>query len=903
MQSIFYPLEQLYKFLYLSVYDITGDYGIALILLSLFIYIILFPFNQKAQQIQNAEREVQSIIAPQIEEIKRRFHGKEQYEKIQRLYHRYAYHPIYAIRSAAGIVLQIPFFVAARSMLYALPDIKGVQWGIIQDLGKPDQLLAGINLLPFVMTFITVLYAFVMPKLTKKEITQTVIIGFIFLIILYPAPSALLIFWTWNLLWSLLHCLFFDRLQWFNEYIERVRDFVAENELAFHIIFALALTVGLFVPTEVYIKNASQLWYSFKSVFCYFIEDTVKYFIVLLFVYVVFRNKKIRGIYLSVLLGLLFGVFLQSYVIGVKYGLFDGHEIDWDSYTTIGLLNTFVWLFCLIETFVSFKRFRFDLDRIKKHVKPVIFVIVVIQCIALLINLKNNPLPETAFVTKKSMNVLTTEKMYHVSSKDNIIVFLLDAFDASVFERIVEKDLTELDELRDFTFYPDTTSVFGYTHNSLPQILTGKTYYNDMPFEEYLDTAWHNNLYYEKLKSNNYDIGIYTEGTLISKNAPAENLIHEEIRFDKKSMKGLNNLALFRMAPHYIKKWFYDYNPNEWIDLLTNRNVQVYSENDMKFYLELKKGLISENDKNCFRFYHLVGAHFPYIYNREMEYIAEDEKGNEYDQCIGVLKIVKEYIRQMKQKRIFDDSTFVIMADHGFHNQIGSRPLLCIKQPRSVNKQIIISNEPISFAQFLPMILPHIGSINKDKTFAERVRKYYLQQERDFIEYSIVGNAKDLSSWHKGKVLKSWYKKQDSFYVLGTEIDCTDKNRDFEKYQGNGWFIKPDPYGTFSVGASSDMIFKIKDYHNQNLKFSFIAGAWVGDLPYRTGKVYVNEHFVSEIVLDGNYNKYTFKIEPSMFKGNEIKLRVDIDHSGIAVKEGLQDLGVLWLKLRIDEED
>ena len=68
MQSIFYPLEQLYKFLYLSVYDITGDYGIALILLSLFIYIILFPFNQKAQQIQNAEREVQSIISPQIED-------------------------------------------------------------------------------------------------------------------------------------------------------------------------------------------------------------------------------------------------------------------------------------------------------------------------------------------------------------------------------------------------------------------------------------------------------------------------------------------------------------------------------------------------------------------------------------------------------------------------------------------------------------------------------------------------------------------------------------------------------------------------------------------------------------------------------------------------------------------
>ena len=38
MQNIFYPLEQLYKFLYLSVYDITGDYGIALIFPIIFIF-------------------------------------------------------------------------------------------------------------------------------------------------------------------------------------------------------------------------------------------------------------------------------------------------------------------------------------------------------------------------------------------------------------------------------------------------------------------------------------------------------------------------------------------------------------------------------------------------------------------------------------------------------------------------------------------------------------------------------------------------------------------------------------------------------------------------------------------------------------------------------------------------
>ena len=893
---IIHPIEIFYKVIYLLLAEWLGSYGIAVIALSFLSFVLLYPFTRKANQIQQEELHLQKILQEQIKDIKANYSGAEQFDKIQRLYDRYSYHPIMAVRSVFGLLIQLPFLLAVFYMLSNCSEIQGISWGVIPNLGKPDALLHGINLLPFAMAFVSIIYAFIVPNFDKKQRVQTVIISVFFLVLLYSAPSALLIFWTCNLFWSLLDSVFGKKLEW-------LREFISDNELAFHIVFALALTVGLLVPLEVYIKNASQLWFSIKDILKYFLTDTAKYFVLLLFVYVAFWVKKIRCFYLSILLGLLLGVFLQSYVIGIDYGMFDGHEIVWEKYTKESLLNSIIWLFCLGETFVVFKRLKFDFKKLKKYVKPVAFGIVVVQCIALMYALKNNPLPDNAFRSKDSINVLTTKDMFTISSKDNIIIFLLDAFDASVFERIIEKDLTELDELRDFTFYPDTTSVFGYTHNSLPQILTGKTYYNDMPFEEYLDTAWQNNLYYEKLRINNYDIGIYTEGTLISKNAPVENLIHEEIRFDKKSMKGLNNLALFRMAPHYIKKWFYDYNPNEWIDLLTNRNVQVYSENDMGFYLELKKGLHTEHDKNCFKFYHLVGAHFPYIYNREMEHIAEGEKGNEYDQCIGVLKIVKEYIRQMKQKGIFDDSTFVIMADHGVHNKIGNRPLLCIKKPHSNNKQIIISNEPISFAQFLPMILPQIGNINNNgKVVSKHMRKFYLQQERDLVEYNIVGNAKDIASWEKGRVLGSWYKKQGNIYVLGTEIDCTDKNRDFEKYQGHGWFHKPDPYGTFSVGPSSDLIFKIKDYHNQNLRFSFNALAWVGDLPRRTAKVYVNNNYIRDIVFDENNDSFSFTIEPSLVKGNELIIRFDIDHSGTAEKDGFQDLGMLWKKMRIDSD-
>ena len=173
MQKLFNPLITIYKNLYLFAYDITGNYGISLILLSFFTFVVLYPFNKKAQIIQKKEHKIQAVLAPQIEEIKRQYNGREQYENLQWLYRRYGYHPLYAIRSALGLILQIPFLTSAYYMLSDLAEIQGVSWGIIANLGMPDHLLGGINLLPLLMTLVTFFYAYVMPEISKKERLQT----------------------------------------------------------------------------------------------------------------------------------------------------------------------------------------------------------------------------------------------------------------------------------------------------------------------------------------------------------------------------------------------------------------------------------------------------------------------------------------------------------------------------------------------------------------------------------------------------------------------------------------------------------------------------------------------------------------------------------------------------------
>ena len=75
MQNIFDPLIKVYKALYLFAYDITGNFGLALVLLSFFTFVVLYPFNKKAQEIQNKEHKIQSILSPQIDDIKKQYSG------------------------------------------------------------------------------------------------------------------------------------------------------------------------------------------------------------------------------------------------------------------------------------------------------------------------------------------------------------------------------------------------------------------------------------------------------------------------------------------------------------------------------------------------------------------------------------------------------------------------------------------------------------------------------------------------------------------------------------------------------------------------------------------------------------------------------------------------------------
>ena len=104
---------------------------------------------------------------------------------------------------------------------------------------------------------------------------------------------------------------------------------------------------------------------------------------------------------------------------------------------------------------------------------------------------------------------------------------------------------------------------------------------------------------------------------------------------------------------------------------------------------------------------------------------------------------------------------------------------------------------------------------------------------------------------------------------------------------------------------TSILTFKLKNYKSgKDLVFRFRAYTYLSDLPYRTAKFYVNDVFITDILMDNKTSDFSFKIPAAVISNDLIKMRFTIDHNGLAIRDGgaITDLSILWQKLKIEED-
>ena len=207
---IIYPLIQVIEFAFSLFNSVFKEEGIAVIGVSTAVSALCLPLYVVAEHWQQVQRDTKKKLDAGIQRIKAVFKGDEQYMILSAFYKENHYHPLMALRSSFGLLIQVPFFMAAYSFLSNLEVLRGYSFLFIRDMGAADSLFSigafKVNVLPIAMTLINIVAGAIYTKGFKFTIYG---MALIFLVILYNSPSGLVLYWTMNNVFSLVKNVFY----------------------------------------------------------------------------------------------------------------------------------------------------------------------------------------------------------------------------------------------------------------------------------------------------------------------------------------------------------------------------------------------------------------------------------------------------------------------------------------------------------------------------------------------------------------------------------------------------------------------------------------------------------------------------------------------------------------------
>jgi YidC/Oxa1 family membrane protein insertase len=204
-------------------HDLVGNYGVAILLLSLSVKVLMWPLTSLAERWQREVNRLQSQLEPELALVRRDFRGEEAHRRTLAVYRRHGVSPLFPVRSVLGVLVQIPVFIAAFDMLGGEFALNGASFLWIADLASPDRWAAlpvtvpfaggYLNLLPFLMTGFTVLAARIQAEpalsaaLRAGQRRRLYAMAAAFFVLLYAFPAGMVLYWTSNNLWHLLKVL------------------------------------------------------------------------------------------------------------------------------------------------------------------------------------------------------------------------------------------------------------------------------------------------------------------------------------------------------------------------------------------------------------------------------------------------------------------------------------------------------------------------------------------------------------------------------------------------------------------------------------------------------------------------------------------------------------------------
>ena len=536
---IIYPLYLIIELIYSIFYKLTDNKGLSVIAVSIGITLLCLPLYAVAEHWQQVERDIQKKMKPGLDRIKKAFSGDERYMMTQTFYKEHKYSPIMALRSSFGLLIQIPFFMAAYSYLSNLESLKGVSFLFIKDMGVQDATFHigsfPINVLPIAMTLINMIAGAIYTKgLALREKIQVHGMALVFLIILYNSPSGLVLYWTMNNVFSMIKNIFYKlknpiKSFWisccavlaiasiyvFTRHYQTIiklgmasilifvfcmplivkfckwlldtflAKFTEDKKIKFNFFLAscivLAILNGLTIPTSLISSSPvefADIGGFFKPT--YYIYNTflqsVGFFVFWpICIYLLF-NKRVKSI-ISIFMGFFaISAILNTFVFNLSYGDISSSLIFLNQ-TSFKTISVIsvINLAALFAVLVLIV-ILLKIDR-KNLITPLVFMVALALGVSSVINIVNINKTISEYETKKDNEVEKITPIYALSKQgQNVILLMLDRAQSHIVKDMINEHPDLNEMFSGFTLFENTLSFNGHTLQGAPGIYGGYEY-------------------------------------------------------------------------------------------------------------------------------------------------------------------------------------------------------------------------------------------------------------------------------------------------------------------------------------------------------------------------------------------------------------------------------------------
>lgn len=541
---------------------------------------------------------------------------------------------------------------------------------------------------------------------------------------------------------------------------------------------AFSFTFLFFGTYEIFVSNSDELVFGLSNFIWPVVIISASVFVALSLI-LIFVPGIVGRILNAVVLSLTVAGYIQGNFLNIGINSLISDDVGSKPQTWFVILDTAIWVILLGGIIFAF--IKFNKNKIVKYVSIFLCVLLIgMQGTALItesIDYSNKLEKQGLEITDDAGYILTTRGLYEVSKKNNVIVIVLDRFDISYYEDLIDYDSNFFSDFDDFTMYTDNLALYSRTYPAITTMVTGIDTDFSTTAHEYFEHAYNSSDFLADLEANDYRVKVFT-GHYYSYREASELRRAYNVQPKTGDMYindswglawDMMKLSLYRYFPIVLKSSL-KIASTSFSKYISYEEVFPVFTNDSNVEFcqtVLNEGLSLDDHDNAYTFIHLHGCHDPVTMDEDCNEV-EEGKGHSVSNARGCFKMIRQYISELKRLGVYDNSTIIITGDHPrarSDSTLPSQPritALLVKQanPDGKTTPFKVSTEPVSQANLIASIIKSAG-IKTDKDYgkaywemndgenAVRINKFQLYDEGDtrIIEYTIRGAGTDFDNW------------------------------------------------------------------------------------------------------------------------------------------------------------